>query len=113
MWQKFKYFKDSSVKIILKNNKEIIFTNPYEFITQFIKLYREGLTIQRFKGLGEMNPEQLWDTTMNASNRELLQITINDLEATERSFSILMGDDVEPRREFIENSEYLLDEIDT
>jgi DNA gyrase subunit B len=109
----FKYFKDSSVKIILKNNKEIIFTNPYEFITQFIKLYREGLTIQRFKGLGEMNPEQLWDTTMNASNRELLQITINDLEATERSFSILMGDDVEPRREFIENSEYLLDEIDT
>lgn len=109
----FKYFSNFNIKIVLKQNKEMCFENPYNFITQFMKLYREGLTIQRFKGLGEMNPDQLWETTMNTNNRELLQIHIEDIEVTENSFAILMGDNVELRREFIENSEYLLDEIDT
>ncbi|MDE3060829.1 MAG: hypothetical protein KGJ06_07450 [Pseudomonadota bacterium] len=93
------YFSDAAV--LTRKASEVKITTPSQLWQTMMEFARKGATIQRFKGLGEMNPDQLWETTLNPETRRLLRVTIEDAAESESIFSTLMGDVVEPRRDFI------------
>ena len=100
----------------ITKGKEFIYASDDKEKDDAIKLFSKngtrGLEVQRYKGLGEMNPEQLWTTTMDPSNRRMMRVDIKDIQDANESFEILMGDDVEPRREFIDANALSIKELD-
>ena len=92
------------------SNKKI--DNPQQLLNELMDKGKKGLTIQRYKGLGEMNPDQLWNTTMDPERRTLLKVRIEDVVEADDIFTILMGDKVEPRREFIQSNALEVSELD-
>lgn len=90
--------------IVEKGNEKKEFNSLKTFGPKVIEEGKQGAYIQRYKGLGEMNPEQLWETTMNPQNRRMLRVTLEDSIEADQIFTLLMGDQVEPRREFVESN---------
>ncbi|EQC50035.1 DNA gyrase, B subunit [Bacteriovorax sp. BSW11_IV] len=99
-----KKFTGKKFKIVREKNEAREFDSLSDFSDFIIQDGKQGAYIQRYKGLGEMNPEQLWETTMNPENRTLLQVKIEDTVEADQVFSVLMGDQVEPRRQFVEEN---------
>jgi DNA gyrase subunit B len=97
---------------VISNGETVVIENENKLVDYLQEKGKKGVTIQRYKGLGEMAPEQLWETTMNPENRTLLKVSIQDAFEADEVFSILMGDEVERRRNFIESNALLASNLD-
>jgi DNA gyrase subunit B len=98
--------------VLTRKELEIKITSPKTFFDSLLEFGRKGASIQRFKGLGEMNADQLWETTLNPSTRTLLQVKVNSMDEADQVFSTLMGDVVEPRRDFIQENALKVENLD-
>ncbi len=106
MWQRLRAFDYPPFRIQAGENDNLIgdLGDKRQLLEALLEEGKKGLQVQRYKGLGEMNPDQLWETTMNPETRTLLKVRVEDVVDTDQIFTILMGEEVEPRREFIQSN---------
>jgi DNA gyrase subunit B len=97
---------------LTQKEREVTIDSEEKLLHSLYQVGKEGLNIQRYKGLGEMNPTQLWETTMNPETRTLLKVKVEDAVEADETFSILMGDEVEQRRRFIEENAIFVQNLD-
>jgi DNA gyrase subunit B len=116
LWKKLTDFLPLPIRMSPERgsgDKEALEFSTYSnWLEHALEVSKKGMYVQRYKGLGEMNPEQLWETTLNPENRTLLKIEIDDAIAADETFSVLMGEQVEPRRKFIEDNALSARELD-
>ncbi|PWU19596.1 MAG: DNA topoisomerase (ATP-hydrolyzing) subunit B [Bdellovibrio sp.] len=111
LWSKIQTVTELPAKVSIGAQEKIF--DSYQILQETImETTKKGYYIQRYKGLGEMNPEQLWETTLNPENRHLLKVTVDDAVAADETFSVLMGEQVEPRRKFIHENALMARELD-
>ena len=103
---------NNGTHVVAMDEKEKNSRNPEQLLRELLEKGKKGLSVQRYKGLGEMNPGQLWSTTMDPEKRTLVKVKIEDWVEADEMFTILMGDKVEPRREFIEQNAWEVTELD-
>ena len=96
----------------LTKDQQVKIDSLDDLVEFFITAGKKGIAVNRYKGLGEMNPDQLWETTMDPTTRTLLQVTMDDAVLADQIFSTLMGDNVDPRREFIEANARFVSNLD-
>ena len=98
--------------VLERRDKRITIHGPLDLLDAVMKEGERGLSLQRYKGLGEMNPDQLWETTLDPEARTLLQVRVNEVTEADEVFTRLMGDVVEPRREFIQQNALSVENLD-
>ena len=97
---------------LIRKDREQVIHGPLALLAAILSEGEKGLTMQRYKGLGEMNPEQLWETTLDPAARTLLQVRVDDVTEADDVFTKLMGDVVEPRRDFIQQNALNVENLD-